>query len=261
MTDADTTTGTVTTKGALDPAAGTPHHVLDHAHLPVMTVRESALANNTAVMQAYVDRHGLLFAPHMKTHMAPDLAARQIDAGAWGVTVASVQQAMVAWEHGVHRILVANEVLDPAGLAWLASRRTVDPDADVLCYVDSAAGVTAAVAAQGTVAGELHVLVELGFPGGRTGVRSPTTRVPSRCSPTTPGSCSAVSPATRAGCPASTLPASTSPACSTSPRTSAGSSTVAGSSAWAAAPGSTPSSTRWRTAPTTSTCCCGRVRT
>ncbi|TCU48557.1 alanine racemase [Curtobacterium sp. PhB146] len=173
MTDADTTTRTVTTKGAWDPAAGTPHHVLDHAHLPVMTLRESALANNTAVMQAYVDRHGLLFAPHMKTHMAPDLAARQIDAGAWGVTVASVQQAMVAWEHGVHRILVANEVLDPAGLAWLASRRTVDPDADVLCYVDSAAGVAAAVAAQGTVAGELHVLVELGFPGGRTGVRSP----------------------------------------------------------------------------------------
>jgi hypothetical protein len=60
MTDADTTTGTVTgtgtgtvtTKGAWDPAASTPHHVLDHAHLPVMTLRESALANNTAVMQA-----------------------------------------------------------------------------------------------------------------------------------------------------------------------------------------------------------------
>ncbi|MBF4608900.1 alanine racemase [Curtobacterium sp. VKM Ac-1393] len=166
-------TGTVTTKGAWDPAATAPHHVLDHAHLPVMTLRESALANNTAVMQAYVERHGLLFAPHMKTHMAPDLAARQIDAGAWGVTVASVQQAMVAWEHGVHRILVANEVLDPAGLAWLASRRAVDADADVLCYVDSAAGVSAAVTAQDATSGELHVLVEVGFPGGRTGVRSP----------------------------------------------------------------------------------------
>jgi D-serine deaminase-like pyridoxal phosphate-dependent protein len=139
-----------------------------------MTLRESALANNTAVMQAYVDRHGLHFAPHMKTHMAPALAARQVDAGAWGVTVASVQQAMVAWEHGVHRILVANEVLDPAGLAWLASRRSEDPDADVLCYVDSAAGVAAGRTAQDTVAGDLHVLVEVGFTGGRTGVRTAT---------------------------------------------------------------------------------------
>ncbi|MCM3504330.1 alanine racemase [Curtobacterium sp. ODYSSEY 48 V2] len=165
--------GTVTTKGAADPAAPVlGRHVLDHAHLPVMTLRESALAHNTAVMQSYVDRHGLLLAPHMKTHMAPALADRQVRAGAWGVTVASVQQAMVAWAHGVHRILVANEVLDPAGLAWLASRRSVDPDADVLCNVDSVAGVTAAASAARSVDGTVHVLVEVGFPGGRTGVRS-----------------------------------------------------------------------------------------
>ncbi|MBA8991178.1 D-serine deaminase-like pyridoxal phosphate-dependent protein [Curtobacterium pusillum] len=167
-----TTPGTVTTKGAPDPAAPPTRHVLEHAYLPVMTLRESALANNTAVMQAYVERHGLLFAPHMKTHMAPSLAARQTAAGAWGVTVASVQQAMVAWEHGIHRILVANEVLDPTGLAWLASRRAADPEADVLCYVDSPAGVEAGRAAQDAVSGDLHVVVEVGFPGGRTGVRT-----------------------------------------------------------------------------------------
>ncbi|UBQ01685.1 alanine racemase [Curtobacterium sp. TXMA1] len=167
------TPGTVTTKGAADPAAPVVgRHVLDRAHLPVMTLRESALAHNTAVMQSYVDRHGLLLAPHMKTHMAPALAERQVRAGAWGVTVASVQQAMVAWAHGVHRILVANEVLDPAGLTWLASRRSVDPDADVLCNVDSVAGVAAAASAARSVDGTVHVLVEVGFPGGRTGVRT-----------------------------------------------------------------------------------------
>lgn len=172
-TDRTTAPATLTAKGAWDPAAPFPHHVLDAAHLPVATLRESALANNTAVMQAYVDRHGLLFAPHMKTHMAPALARRQVDAGAWGVTVASVQQAMVAWEHGVHRVLVANEVLDPTGLAWLASRRAADPASDVLCSVDSLAGVAAAADAQRSVGGTLHVLVEVGFSGGRTGVRTP----------------------------------------------------------------------------------------
>jgi D-serine deaminase-like pyridoxal phosphate-dependent protein len=140
-----------------------------------MTLRESAIASNIAVMQAFVERHGLVFAPHMKTHMAPALAARQIDAGAWGVTVASVQQAMVAWEHGIRHVLVANEVLDPAGLAWLASRSSEDPDADVLCYVDSSAGVAAASTAASDVGGALSVLVEIGFVGGRTGVRTAET--------------------------------------------------------------------------------------
>lgn len=169
-----TTPATMTTKGAPDPGSSAAHrHVLDDAHLPVMTLRESALASNTAVMQAWVERHGMLFAPHMKTHMAPALAHRQVDAGAWGVTVASVQQAMVAWEHGLRHILVANEVLDPAGLRWLASRRAVDPGSDVLCYVDSAVGVRAAADAARAVDGAVHVLVEVGFPGGRTGARSP----------------------------------------------------------------------------------------
>ncbi|OIH94539.1 alanine racemase [Curtobacterium sp. MCBA15_001] len=170
-----TTPATVTAKGAWDPSGAEPHHVLQDAHLPVMTLRDSALRNNTRVMQAYVERHGFRFAPHMKTHMAPALAHRQVEAGAWGVTLASVQQAMVAWEHGLRHVLVANEVLDPAGLAWLASRRSVDPTCDVLCYVDSAAGVEAAAAAVDAVQGDLHVLVEVGFPGGRTGVRDAAT--------------------------------------------------------------------------------------
>lgn len=170
-----TTPATVTAKGAWEPSGAEPHHVLQDAHLPVMTLRDSALRNNTRVMQAYVERHGFRFAPHMKTHMAPALAHRQVDAGAWGVTLASVQQAMVAWEHALRHVLVANEVLDPAGLAWLASRRSVDPTCDVLCYVDSPAGVEAAAAAVDAVQGELHVLVEVGFPGGRTGVRDGAT--------------------------------------------------------------------------------------
>jgi D-serine deaminase-like pyridoxal phosphate-dependent protein len=169
---ADAAPTTVTAKGAWAPQDDGPHHVLGPgAYLPVMTLRESALANNLAVMQAFVERHGLLFAPHMKTHMAPALAARQIDAGAWGVTVASVQQAMVAWEHGIRHLLVANEVLDPAGLAWLGTRASVDDTADVLVYVDSAAGVRAAAEAPDTA----QVLVEVGFPGGRTGARTAET--------------------------------------------------------------------------------------
>jgi D-serine deaminase-like pyridoxal phosphate-dependent protein len=164
----------VTAKGAWSPTEAGPHHVLGPgAHLPVMTLLDTAIDANIAVMQDFCERNDLAFAPHMKTHMVPALAERQIAAGAWGVTVASVQQAMVAWEHGIHRILIANEVLDPAGLAWVASRNAADADADVLCYVDSAPGVEAAARAAASVGGAVHVLVEVGFLGGRTGVRTP----------------------------------------------------------------------------------------
>src|SRR3954464_16092520 len=101
---------TVFDKGApasIDDAVG--RHVLDSALLPVMTLRDSAIRNNIAVLAGFASAHGLLTAPHMKTHMAPALAARQLEAGAWGVTVASVQQARVAWESGIDRLIVANE--------------------------------------------------------------------------------------------------------------------------------------------------------
>ncbi|RFA19321.1 alanine racemase [Subtercola boreus] len=150
-------------------------HVLDASLLPILSIAESALEHNIRTMAEFSRRHGLLLAPHMKTHMAPALAARQLDAGAWGVTVASVQQAIVAWEAGIRRLVIANEVLDPAGLAWIAERSlgSRQADTDVLVYVDSAAGVAAmARALEARPGGTIHTLVELGWAGGRTGVRS-----------------------------------------------------------------------------------------
>ena len=159
---------TVFDKGApasIDDAAG--RHVLDDALLPVMTLRDSALRNNIAVLAGFSSAHGLLMAPHMKTHMAPSLAVRQLEAGAWGVTVASVQQARVAWESGIDHLIVANEVLDPAGLRWLAARRSPD----VLVYVDSLPGVEAIRDAV-MDADDLRVVIDLGWLGGRAGART-----------------------------------------------------------------------------------------
>jgi D-serine deaminase-like pyridoxal phosphate-dependent protein len=145
-------------------------HVLDPDRLlPAMTLRETAIANNLSVMQAFCDRHGLVFAPHMKTHMSPELARRQIAAGSWGVTVANVQQALVAWDAGIHHLVVANEVLDPGGLARLAALRASDPASDITIPIDSAEGVARAAAAMPH--GPIDVLVDVGWAGGRTGVR------------------------------------------------------------------------------------------
>ena len=96
-------------------------------------------------MMRFCDEHGVGLAPHGKTTMAPQLFADQLAAGAWGITAATVGQAQVMAHFGVERILIANEVLDPRAIRWLA-----DADPEVYCLVDSVAGVEALTRATGS---------------------------------------------------------------------------------------------------------------
>jgi D-serine deaminase-like pyridoxal phosphate-dependent protein len=133
---------------------------------PLLTVRREAVDNNVAVMGRFCADLGVRLAPHAKTAMSPQLFARQLDAGAWGLTAATIDQVRVYRGFGVRRILLANELVDPAAIAWVRRERGTDPGFEFLCYVDSVEGV-ALLDGSG-----LDVLVELGHPGGRTGCRS-----------------------------------------------------------------------------------------
>ncbi|MFY1691325.1 alanine racemase [Plantactinospora sp. WMMB782] len=139
---------------------------------PVLAVRRSAVAHNVGTMADFCARHGFLFAPHGKTTMAPSLLGAQLSAGAWAITMATANQVLVARALGVPRVLLANELLDPAPLRWLA--READRGFEAYFFVDSVAGVAAAEAAlaEEPAGVPLRVLVELGFPGGRAGCRS-----------------------------------------------------------------------------------------
>jgi D-serine deaminase-like pyridoxal phosphate-dependent protein len=143
----------------------------DDLRPPMMVLHETALAHNLALMADFCAEHGVEIAPHGKTTMAPRLWERQLRAGAWGLTAASVGQARVMAEAGVDRILIANEVVDPGSIAWLAAGRGSPA---VWCSVDSARGV--GLLEEGLrrsgVDRPLPVLVELGHRGGRTGCRS-----------------------------------------------------------------------------------------
>ncbi|MGI5339750.1 amino acid deaminase [Streptomyces sp. CA-181903] len=141
---------------------------------PVLTLSAEALDHNLALMERWSAEHGLAFAPHGKTSMAPRLFARQLAHGAWGITAAMPAQARVYRAFGVRRIFLANQVVDAAALRWLAGELAADPDFRVVVYVDSVRGVELMDAAlRGAGAGRpLDVVVELGAAGGRTGVRT-----------------------------------------------------------------------------------------
>ncbi|MER7773939.1 amino acid deaminase [Streptomyces sp. NPDC096191] len=142
---------------------------------PVLALSAERLEHNLALMETYAARHGLAFAPHGKTSMAPQLFHRQIEHGAWGITLAVPHQVRVARAFGVGRIFLANELVDAAALRWIAAELDADPDFRFVCYVDSVRGVELMDAAL-TDAGAgrpVDVVVELAAgEGARTGART-----------------------------------------------------------------------------------------
>jgi D-serine deaminase-like pyridoxal phosphate-dependent protein len=142
--------------------------------LPAMVLKQSALEHNIARVAEYCRDHGVSLAPHGKTTMAPQLFERQLDAGAWGMTAATVAHVGVYRHFGVPRILLMNELVEPAALSWIADELASDPEFDFYCLVDSVAGVEAMTEALRGAGLErpLQVLVEVGIPGGRAGCRT-----------------------------------------------------------------------------------------
>jgi D-serine deaminase-like pyridoxal phosphate-dependent protein len=139
--------------------------------LPTMVIHEAALDHNIALIADFCARRGISLAPHGKATMAPAIFRRQLAAGAWAMTLATPWQARVAATVGVPRILIANEVTDPAGIDWMGT--TLDGDGpEVYCWVDSAAGVALLDARLKSHQRRLPVLVEVGMPGGRAGART-----------------------------------------------------------------------------------------
>src|SRR4051794_35026618 len=146
--------------------------VLAELPTPLLTVDDSAITANTRTMAGWAGERGLALAPHGKTSMAPALWRRQLDAGAWGITVATPWQVQVARRAGGRRVLLANELVDPVGIAWLSGEGAPDPRVAFLCWVHSVGAVPGlATHARPRAASRMDVLVELGGRRGRTGAR------------------------------------------------------------------------------------------
>jgi D-serine deaminase-like pyridoxal phosphate-dependent protein len=140
---------------------------------PVLALSAERLEHNLRLMETYADRHGLAFAPHGKTSMAPQLFQRQIEHGAWGITLAVPHQVRVARAFGTRRVFLANELVDPAALRWVSAELDADPEFRFVAYVDSVRGVELMDAALSGARRPLHVVVELAAgEGARTGVRT-----------------------------------------------------------------------------------------
>ncbi|AJY14520.1 amino acid deaminase [Burkholderia dolosa] len=138
--------------------------------LPAAVLYDDRIEHNLTWMQAFVQQYGVKFAPHGKTTMAPQLFRRQLDAGAWGITLATAHQTQAAYHGGVRRVLLANQLVGRHNMTIVAGLLS-DPDFEFFCLVDSVDSVDQLGRFFGELKKPLNVLLELGVPGGRAGVR------------------------------------------------------------------------------------------
>lgn len=138
--------------------------------LPTAVLYDDKVEHNLQWMKKFASAYGVALAPHGKTTMAPKLFMRQIRAGAWGMTLATAHQCRVAHEHGVRRILMANQLVGRANMET-AAHLLEDSNFEFFCLVDSAELVDVLGRFFQTRGQHLNVLVELGSADGRTGVR------------------------------------------------------------------------------------------
>jgi len=138
--------------------------------LPLAVVRAESLNHNLGWMQGYANDAGVRFAPHGKTTMSPQLFQRQLDAGAWGLTFATVTQLRIGVQAGARRCVIANQVLDAGDLRGVQALLAQHADLRVLFLLDSLAQL--ALIEASNPAKPFEVLLELGTMGGRTGCRT-----------------------------------------------------------------------------------------
>jgi D-serine dehydratase len=141
---------------------------------PVAVLRQSALDHNSQWMTAFARGAGMELCPHGKTTMAPQLFDRQLREGAWGVTAATSAHIAVYLKHGVRRILHANQLVGRENIKTVLSLLAEAPGVEFYTLVDSFEGLHRLFAGleETPIGRPLRVLLEIGAPGGRTGVRT-----------------------------------------------------------------------------------------
>ncbi|PRC92560.1 amino acid deaminase [Solimicrobium silvestre] len=150
-------------------------NVLDgDTSFPVAVLKRSALRFNLVWMKQFCASHNILLAPHGKTTMSPQIFDMQLANGAWGMTLATVNQLHIAYRYGVKRVLLANQLISASDIRSALSLLKNDPEFIFYALVDSLENVQALSNAvqQAGLDRPLPLLVELGFSGGRTGCRS-----------------------------------------------------------------------------------------
>jgi len=135
---------------------------------PALVLDIDAAQRNIDQMASELRRLGqATIRPHYKTHKSPDLARRQVQAGAGGLSMATVWEAAVLASDGFDDLFVVNTVAHPDKIRLLAE---LARDRRILVAVDEAENAAAHSAAAVAAGSTLGIFVEVDTGMNRCGV-------------------------------------------------------------------------------------------
>jgi 3-hydroxy-D-aspartate aldolase len=136
---------------------------------PALLLDLDRFERNVAKMAAHVTAVGKKLRPHSKTHKCPEIARRQIAAGAVGICCAKVGEAEVMAESGIRNMLITTEVVGPEKIGRLLG--VLERAPETLVVVDNPDNVRELGQAMARAGKVLNVLVDVDVGGRRTGVQ------------------------------------------------------------------------------------------
>jgi D-serine deaminase-like pyridoxal phosphate-dependent protein len=140
----------------------------DEIPTPALVLDLPRFERNLRRMAEHVARAGKALRPHAKTHRCPEIARRQVAAGALGVACAKLGEAEVMAEAGIRGLLITTEVVPPPKIERLIRLVARAPDTMVVVdHPENARDLSRAAVSAGVT---VDVLVDVDVGGRRTGI-------------------------------------------------------------------------------------------
>jgi D-serine deaminase-like pyridoxal phosphate-dependent protein len=134
---------------------------------PALLVDLDVMEANIARIVRACRARSVHWRPHIKGNKTPEIALRQIAAGAIGVTCAKLGEAEVMADAGISDLLIANQIVGETKIARLVKLRE---RADPIVAIDSPDHIAALVAGRPDPARPLRLVVEVNVGMNRAGV-------------------------------------------------------------------------------------------
>ena len=137
---------------------------------PALVLDLPAARRNIETMARALDGMPAALRPHIKVHKSPELARLQVEAGAIGLSMATVWEAAVLARFGLDHLFVVNTVVGAEKIRVLAG---LARERDVIVAVDDAANAADLAAAVRSAGSELGICIEVDTGMDRCGVDTP----------------------------------------------------------------------------------------
>ncbi len=140
---------------------------IEEIDTPALLVDLDAMESNLERMADFFAGRSCKVRPHFKNHKVPALARKQMEAGAIGITCATLREAEILVQRGLTRVLIANEIVDQGKLNRLAE---LSQGASVVVALDNESVIGDMARVQRDKKAQFGVVVDINIGLNRCGV-------------------------------------------------------------------------------------------